>query len=335
MTRRPPPTTLRDVGARAGVSAMTVSRVFHDDAKVLPETSERVRKAAEELGYRRNTAARNLRLGRSAGLVGLVVTNLGNPFYSRFALGVESVVVDRGLRLVLSSTGGLVDRERQIVDDCAARRVDGLIVVPTSGSQQAHLEPEALGGTPVVFAVRPRTSGDADTVLIDDRGGARQATAELLSTGARRVAFIGLTPQLWNSAERFEGFRQAHGDAGVPMDRSLLRSHPRDSEAARLATLELLDGPSPPTALFCGNNGQTVGALRAVMQRRSDVAVAGFDDIELADLMQRPLLVVSYDPFDMGKRSAEFLLRRLDPEEPPDSTSQQVVLPVRLRRYTG
>lgn len=335
MSTRPSPTTLRDVGARAGVSAMTVSRVLHDDPKVLPETRDRVREAAEELGYRRNTAARNLRLGRSAGLVGLVVTNLGNPFYSRFALGVESVVAEHGLRLVLSSTGGYVDRERQVVDDCAARRVDGLIVVPTSGTQQAHLSPEALGGTQVVFAVRPRTTGGADTVLIDDRGGAREATSELLAGGSRRIAFIGLTPQLWNSAERYEGFLAAHRDAGVALDRSLLRSHPREPEAARLATLDLLDGPAPPTALFCANNGQTVGALRAVKQRGSDVAVAGFDDIELADLMQRPLLVVSYDPFDMGERAAELLLTRLDPGTPPESPPQQLVLPVRLKRYAG
>lgn len=146
--------TMRDVAARAGVSAMTVSRVLKDDARVSGTTRERVLAAVEALGYRRNETARSLRLGGS-GMIGLVVTNLANPFYSRLALGVQEVASEHGLRVLLSNTAEQADRERGLVEDLASRQVDGVIVVP-AGSSHRHLAPAALRGMPIVLASRPR-----------------------------------------------------------------------------------------------------------------------------------------------------------------------------------
>lgn len=185
-----PQPTLRDVAQRAHVSAMTVSRVLRDDPKVLPETAARVRAAVAELGYHRNEMARSLRLGSSTGLVGLVVTNLANPFYSRLALGVDAVVAGHGLKTVIGNTGHDLDSERGLVADLIARRVDGIVVVPADDDQR-HLAAAADKGVPIVVASRPPNGFSADCVLVDDYGGSRTATRQLLDAGHRRIGFLG------------------------------------------------------------------------------------------------------------------------------------------------
>lgn len=205
---------MRDVAARAQVSAMTVSRVLKDDERVSPATRAKVLTAVEELGYRRNEVARNLRLGKHSGMIGLVVTNLANPFYSRLALGAEQVAEEHGLRLVLGNTAEQVKREQELVEDLVSRRVDGMIVVP-AGASQRHLAPEVLGPTPVVLAGRPPAGIEADTVLVDDFGGAHAATARLIADGHRSIGFVGNPPALFTGAERFRGYRAAHEEAGL------------------------------------------------------------------------------------------------------------------------
>ncbi|MFD9076889.1 LacI family DNA-binding transcriptional regulator, partial [Streptomyces lasiicapitis] len=282
------PPTLRDVAERAEVSAMTASRVLRDDPRVLPATRDRVRAAAAALGYRPNEVARSLRLGRGTGLVGLVVTNLANPFYSRLALGVDSVVAADGLKTVIGNTGQDLDGERDLVADLVARRVDGIIAVP-AGSDHRHLAAALDGGVPVVLASRPPEGFDADCVLVDDFGGAREATARLLSRGHRRIGFLGSPPAVHTGTERLRGYTAAHADAGLPTDASLVRQGQTEPAAAEHAATQLLALPDPPTALFCSNNRNTIGAFRAVRATGTDTALAGFDDFELADTHALPL----------------------------------------------
>jgi len=312
--------TMRDVAARAGVSAMTVSRVLKDE-NVSSATRERVLAAVRELGYRRNEVARNLRLGRPSGMIGLVVTNLGNPFYSQLALGAEQVAEQHGLRLVLGNTAGQVQREHELVDDLVSRRVDGMIVVP-AGSRHQHLDPAVLGGIPIVLAASPPAGIDVDTVLVDDFGGARAATAQLLADGHRAVGFLGNPPTRYTGAERFRGYWAAHEEAGLTPREDWIRRGPDDIPTAVAAARELLDRADPPTALFCTNNRLTLGAYREIRRLGADTVLAGFDDFELADLLDRPITVVSYDAHEVGRRAATLLLDRLGPGagQPPRRT---------------
>ena len=323
--------TMSDVAHQAGVSPMTVSRTLRDDPRVSPETKSRVLGAVNALGYRRNEAARNLRLGRSSGLIGLVVTNLGNPFYSQLALGVEAMSAENGARVMLGNSGEDVARERQLVQDFASRRLDGIIVVP-AGSDYRHLHPAQLAGIPVVLAASPPVRFEADAVLLDDFGGSWDATRHLIEARHRKIAFLGLQASTWTGSERFRGYCAALEEAGIPLDERIVSRQHRDVAAAERTTLELLDLDDPPTAVFTANNRNTIGAYRAIRARRSDIALAGFDDFELADLLSLPLTVISYDPRELGRRAAELLRDRIDNPQ-AQHTARRIVLPTTLVEY--
>lgn len=337
--------TLRDVAERAGVSAMTASRVLRDDPQVLPATRERVRAAAAALGYRPNEVARSLRLGRGSGLVGLVVTNLANPFYSRLALGVDSVVVKDGLKTVIGNTGQDPHAERELVADLVARRVDGIIAVP-AGADQRHLAAAVAEGVPVVLASRPPEGFAADCVLVDDFGGAHDATARLVRRGHRRIGFLGSPPAVHTGTERLRGYAAALSAAGLAVDDHLVRQGQTEPHEATRAAADLLALREPPTALFCSNNRNTIGAFRAIRALRSsggpDVALAGFDDFELADALGLPLTLVAYDSDELGRAAARLLATRLNASGPGTATRgrpvpppRQVVVPTSLVEYEG
>lgn len=333
MGAEPSPPTLRDVAARAGVSPMTASRVLRDDPRVTEQTRERVLAAVDALGYRRNELARNLRLGRTSGLVGLVVTNLANPFYSQLALGVEAIASERGLKVMLGNTAEDVQRERRLVEEFASRRVDGLIVVP-AGADHSHLTPARLGRLPVVLGARPPSNIAADCVLVDDFGGAREGTARLIAHGARRIGFLGLPLSAWTGSERFRGFSVALDEAGLTLDERYVRRNQRTIASAEAAALEVLSLDDPPDSFFCANSRNTLGAFRAISATGSRQALAGFDDFEMADVLGLPLIVVAYDPEELGRQAARLLLDRMDrdPGE-ADSPPRRVVIPTKVVEY--
>ncbi|MEV1047605.1 LacI family DNA-binding transcriptional regulator [Streptomyces sp. NPDC049916] len=322
---------MRDVAARAEVSAMTVSRVLKDDLRVSGATRERVLRAVEELGYRRNETARRLRVGGS-GMIGLVVTNLANPFYSRLALGVQEVAYEQGLRVLLCNTGEQVDRERGLVEDLAASQVDGMIVVPAGGSHR-HLASDVLRGMPVVLASRPPAGMEADCVLVDDFGGAEAVTRSLIEDGHRRIGFLGNPPALYTGAERFRGYWAAHEEAGLEPDEHHVRRGLPDVAAAERAAAALLERPDPPTALFCTNNRLTQGAIRATRALGAPAALAGFDDFDLADVLGLPLTLASYDADEIGRRAGRLLIERMTAAPGSLPLARRSVVPTELIRY--
>jgi LacI family transcriptional regulator len=323
---------MRDVAAVAGVSAMTVSRVLHDDPRISAPTRERVLAAIESLGYRRDETARNLRLGRSAGLIGLVVTNLANPFYSQLALGAGDAADQRGMNVLLANTGEDLERERRVVGDLLSRRVDGIIVAP-AGEEHEHLSPAKLHGVPVVFVGRPANGIETDCVLVDDFGGTREATTHLIRRGHKRIGFLGLPPSAWTGAARYRGFRAALDEAGLPVDRRYVRYQQRDIAAAEHAARALLALPDPPTALFSANNRNTIGAYRAVTGTGAATELAGFDDFELADMLGLPLTVVSYDAADVGRQAAGMLLERIQAAAQADPAPRRVTVATSVVEY--
>ncbi|MEV4098974.1 LacI family DNA-binding transcriptional regulator [Nonomuraea sp. NPDC049649] len=312
---------MKDVASAAGVALKTVSRVVNGEPGVHPATANRVRAAIDRLGYSRNESARVLRRGRTA-TVGLVIEDVGDPFYAGLGRAVETVATAHGHLLLSGSSSEDPARERELVLTFCARRVDGLIVVP-AGRDHSYLRPELDAGTPAVFADRPPGPGlDVDTVLADNAGGAALATRHLLAHGHTRIAFLGDDPAIFTAARRLHGYRTALGSL---YDERLVWMGTPSPEPVRAALDHMLALDRPPTALFTGNGRLTVTALRALAGRR--LALVGFDDFELSDLLRPAVTVIAQDPARMGRVAAELLFRRLSGDTGP---AQNPILPVSL-----
>jgi LacI family transcriptional regulator len=319
--RLPRRATMSDVARLAGVSIKTVSRVVNAEPGVHVETAERVLAAIERLGFRRNIGALNLRRGSSTGTIGLVLEDVANPFYSGITRAAEEVARRHGRQVLTGSSDEDPDRERELSLEFCARRVDGLIVIP-AGTRHGYLVPEIASGTPVVFVDRPPGDVVADTVLVDNVAGAAVAVTHLAAHGHTRVAFLGDAPTIFTATERLAGFREGCARAGIPFDERMVAMGPHTEETVAAALRE-----TDATAVITGNNRITVLALRVLAGSARKPALVGFDDFELADLLDPPVSVVSLDPADLGRAAAELLFARLDGDrEPP----RRIVLPVRL-----
>jgi LacI family transcriptional regulator len=318
-----------DVAALAGVGLKTVSRVVNAEAGVSPELEARVRRAIEQLNYRRDANASMLRrLGGKTQTIGLVLEDVANPFSSALHRAVEDAARERGVLLFAGSCDEDATRERELIGSFRDRRVDGIIVVP-AGHDHTYLYEERRAGTALVFVDRPASHLDADSVLSDNRGGARQAVQHLLARGHRRIAFLGDLLSISTAEERLRGYRQELERAGIAVDDALIRTGLRHPDAAAAAVPDLLALADPPTALFTGQNLLTIGGVRALraagMERK--IALIGFDDVSLADMVDPAISVVAQNPLGLGRAAAQLLFRRLDGDTSPPVHD---VLPVDL-----
>lgn len=317
---------MSDVAARAGVSLKTVSRVVNDAPHVQPELAERVLAAVAELGFRRNHLASSLRSGQATATIGLLIEEIANPFYATIAAAADEIARQRDTMLIIASSEEDPAREQQLLREMCARRVDGLLVVP-AGHDHSFLRAEVELGIPAVFLDRPAGNLLADTVLLDNRGGARAGVHRLVEAGHRRIAVLLDSIGVYTMRERLEGAQDALVEAGVPYDNRLVRDGVRDPAAAGRVVAELLDQPDPPTAFFSLNNRITLGAIEELHRRGSDAALLGFDDFDLARLMPYPLTVIAYDTRELARTATELLFGRIDGDR---SWPRTVVLPTEL-----
>lgn len=329
--------TIKEVARHAGVSPMTVSRTLSGGVNVKPEVQRRVFDAVAELGYHRNENARSIRPGQSSGLLGVAITNIANPYYSTFALGVEEEAALGGRRIVLGNTSEDVTREVELVGDFLGRRVDGLIVVPAGGSS-AHLADSQRQGVPVVLASRRIDGLAADSVVLADDEGAHRGTTALIDRGHTRIGYLGNSLSIFTGERRHAGFVRALQERGIPVDPRLVATNQQTVDQAREATRSLLRAKNPPTAIFCANNRNAIGAVKEIStQLTTGLRAAGdfpeimsFDDFELAELSPVPISVIDHDPRELGRTAARLLLDRLDGDA-RDAAPRAIELPVSLR----
>jgi len=326
---------MREVAALAKVSIKTVSRVVNAEAGVSPSLARRVMAAAERLDYRHNMTASSLRRsnGRSA-TIGVVLEDVSNPFSSALHRSIEDVAVQRGVLVLAGSSDEDEEREQQLVSAFASRRVDGLIIQPSS-HDHSYLQAERKAGTAVVFVDRPPSFLDADTVLTDNAAGVRRGVRHLVEHGHRRIGYLGDLHTIMTASERHRGYVEELAASRIELDESLVRLDLRGIEKAERATLEMLGGPRPPTALFAGQNLVTIGAFRALrkLKQHQRIALIGFDDILLADLLEPGITVIAQDPTAIGRTAAEVLFRRLDGPRSP--TEHHVVRTTMIKRGSG
>ena len=324
--------SLREVAAKAGVSVRTVSNVVSGSAPVAPATRERVQQVLDELQYRPNFAARQLRGGRT-GVVGLVVPELSSPYFAELAGLFVETALERSWTVLIDQSGGTVEGERRLLEGSGRRVLDGLVLSPWA------LPPEELsryaGGKPLVVLGERDPHGVADHVSVDNVAAAHAVTTHLLGTGRTRIAAVGVQPHLSNgtAAQRLLGHRRALADAGQHPDPALevaVRTLHR-AEGAR-AVQELLDSPHPPDAVFCFSDQLALGGLRAASARGvrvpADLALAGFDDIEDGRYSTPSLTTVSPDKQQIAARALQCLADRV--EGGSTAAAQRVVVPHRL-----
>jgi len=327
--------TMRDVAALAKVSLKTVSRVVNGGAGVSPRLARRVTAASEKLDYRHNFTASSLRRSDGRSLtIGVVLEDVANPFASTLHRAIEDVAVQRGVLVLAGSSDEDERRERLLVAAFTSRRVDGLIIQPSS-HDHGYLRSERRAGTPVVFVDRPPASLDADAVVTDNAAGIRRAVHHLIEHGHRRIGYLGDLHSIATAAERHSGYIEGLKESGIELDESVVRLDVRGIEKADLVARELLSSRRPPTALITGQNLVTIGAFRALRRQRlhKKVALVGFDDFLLADLLDPGISVIAQDPAAIGRTAAGILFRRLDGDRAPFQT--HIVRTLMIKRGSG
>jgi LacI family transcriptional regulator len=291
--------------------------------------------AVERLDYRHNLTASSLRRadGKSA-TIGVVLEDVANPFSSALHRSIVDVALGRGVLVLAGSSDEDEVRERQLVSAFASRRVDGLIIVPAS-RDHSYLLNERRAGTAIVFADRPPYFFDADTVLTDNAAGVRRAIRHLLAYGHRGIGYLGDLQTIATAAARYQGYVEEMAAQSIPLDERLVRLDLRGIEGAESAVTEMFASAQPPTAVFTAQNLITIGAYRALRKLglHHRVALVGFDDIMLSDLLDPGLTVIAQDPSAIGRTAAELLFRRLDGDRSP--SARHVIPTMLITRGSG
>jgi LacI family transcriptional regulator len=327
--------TMRDVAALAGVSLKTVSRVVNHEHGVSGDLVAKVEKAASQLDYRPNLTASNLRRSdRKTATWGLLLEDVANPFSSAVHRGVEEKARELGVAVFAASMDEDPERERELVSTFSSRRVDALIIAPTA-TEHAYLANEVRNGIAVVFVDRPPLGIDADCVVTDNRESAASATRHLIEHGHQRIAFVGDYSSIITANERYLGYLDAMAAAGVQVRPEFVVRDVHDPAQSADAVRTLLSRDQTPTAIFAAQNLITMGAVEALRAAGAQyrVALVGFDDFAMANLLEPAVTVVAQDPRAIGRLAATLVSERL--ANPSAPVSVHVVPSVLIARGSG
>jgi DNA-binding LacI/PurR family transcriptional regulator len=334
---RSPRATIRDVAEHARVGIATVSRALNDDPGIATATRARVLAACEELGFRRSSLARGLKLGATDN-VGVAIMSrhapvILNPFYAEVIGGIEEVLEGADKHLLLSS----LKRGGDLLALANEGRVDGLLVVGC-GIAPEVLERLRRAALPVVLI--DHAFEGLPSVVVNHLGAGRQAAEHLLAGGGTRFAFVTENLDNPNFRARLVGFRTALGEAGALLDEGAIAAGGDSWDGGFVAMQRILDRvPTPPDAVFAANDPAAMSAAKAVLERGlripEDVSLVGVDDIHLAAHHAPPLSTVRFDKRGLGRSGAGYLLERLAGRDVPDLTVLPTELVVRASSRSG
>lgn len=310
--------TIREVAQRARVSVGTVSNILSDAVPVSPDLRARVERVMRELDYHPNHAARSLKSRRTQTL-GVVISDLTNPFFPLVIRGAEDAALKRGFLLNIFNTDDNVEREQKVFSILRMRRVDGILaVVAPNPDEPRHILQILNAKVPVVCMDRAPAKLQVDSVLVDNTAGALTCVRHLTSRGHVEIAMITGPANLQTSRERVEGYRMALSEAGITPRREFLQTADfRFENGYRLAKALCLGNPRP-TAIFAANGTMGLGAVKAIseigIRCPEDIAIAVFDDVPGADVLRPRLTVVSQPAYHIGYKAAELLMQRINNE---------------------
>ncbi len=336
--------TIKDVANDAGVSTATVSRVLNRDVRVLDSTRNIVHKSIDKLGYRVYPAARNLKKGKSQS-IGVIVPELSNYFFMQLFEYFEHVLRENDYSMILCTSNESVEEEKEMLNYLQSQFVEGIIAIPVS-LERKHFE-EMTKGIPFVFVDRSFSGIEADSVLVNNTGGAFNAISALINDGFKNIAFIGGDVKAMTTNERYTGYVQAMEDASLCINEDNVLMTGTSMEAGYEAMDRILKRPSLsarldgfsvyklPDAFFCVNLMVLHGATKRVMEESQQVqrsiVGAAFDEIFYANLFSWCKYFVSQPIKDMGEAAVHLILERIRTENKADF--KEVRLETKLLRY--
>jgi DNA-binding LacI/PurR family transcriptional regulator len=317
-------TRIAEVAKKAGVSVATVSRALSKPEMVAAETRALIEQVADDLGYSPNLVARNLRKGTSKTL-GLIVTDILNPFHATVAKGVQDTAYRHGYSVFLCNTDEDPAKEREYLQLFAGQQLRGLIIVPT---ERTKTNLKIVKGFPVVEFDRSSGTPGAHVVVSENREGARAAVQHLIQAGHKRIGMVSGGKSLTTAIERLEGYREALEAAGIEADVHLIEpgNHREDGGFEAAKKLLTLPKSKRPTAIFAANNEMTVGAFKAARELElrvpDDLSLVGFDDSRWAQTVEPAITVIEQPTYEMATFACDLLLQVLSGRDAPPTVVQ-------------
>ena len=326
--------TIKDIAKALGISTSTVSRALRDSYEISPETKQMVLECAERLNYRPNPIALSLKERRSRS-IGVVVCEIANSFFSQVINGIESIAYDRGYNVIISQTHESYDREVVDLQYLSSRSVDGLLIsLSTETSDLSHLRALHEKGLPIVFFDRITEEINTHKVVIDNFKGAYDATTHLINNGYKNIAALAGSEFLSITAERLAGYKEALLANGLKINEDYIRHcfyggmvFPEIEEVVnKLFTLK-----HRPDAIFTTSDSLTTGCLKTLSRRRikvpDDIALVGFSNTDLAELINPPLTLIRQPAEEMGRAATELLLQLIESKRPIKDFEKRVLTP--------
>jgi DNA-binding LacI/PurR family transcriptional regulator len=302
--------SIKDIARLANVSHSTVSRALSRNPSISANTAERIRRIAQESGYRASAAARSL-VTRRTGTIGVVVTTITDPFAAEVVRGIEDAANENDYCVLLANSNADPEREMKVVRTLEERRVEGIVV---TSSRLGSLYATALSETqvPIVLLNNQHASAFLHSVMIANVDASREATRHLVGFGHRRIAYIGDRYGCQSDSERFSGYRAALEEAGIPFRPQYAVQGDGKAEGGHAAMTTLLRLEESPSAVFCYNDMTALGALRSTREHGlrvpEDVSFVGFDDLFISQYTDPPLTTMRQPMHDMGRKAVETLL---------------------------
>jgi len=326
--------TIKDIAKALGISTSTVSRALRDSYEISPETKQLVLDCAEKLNYRPNPIALSLKERRSRS-IGVVVCEIANNFFSQVINGIESIAYDRGYNVIISQSRESYEREVIDLQYLASRSVDGLLIsLSTETNDISHLKALHERGFPIVFFDRISEEINTHKVIVDNFRGAYDATEHLIRNGYKRIAAVTNSEFLSITVERLAGYKEALLANGIKVQESLIQhcfyggmiSSEIDEAVNKLFTLK-----QKPDALFATSDKLTTGCLKTLKRRGlripDDIAIVGFSNTDIAELIDPPLTLVRQPALEMGQAATELLLQIIESKRPIKEFEKRVLTP--------